>query len=411
MTTAAPTPTHVRDLFDKFAFYRSAQPLLESLPHNPFHTVIEQVLSPAEVVVRGKRTIMLGSNNYLGLTRHPALAEAAKKAIDDFGVGMTGSRMANGTTTLHEALEHDLAKFTGRRHCIVFTTGHQANLGVIATLLGPQDIVVIDADSHASIYDACRLSGAQILRFRHNDPDDLARRLARLRGGGDVVERNVLVIVEGLYSVRGDVAPLDRIAEVTREAGAYLLVDDAHGFGVFGRNGRGVCEHFGVEDQVDFLTGTFSKSLAGVGGFCVSNHDVLPLLRLCARSYVFTASGAPANVASVRAALRIMETEPERRDRVHEAGRRLRDGLESLGYRVVPGAGPIVAIEAGAQERAIALWEGLMDGGVYTNLFVPPATPRAKCMLRTSVTAEHSPRIVDEALDVFERVGKRVGIL
>lgn len=398
-----PTP----DLLDKFAFYRDEVARLGALPHVPFRTEIEEVISPSEARIAGKRVIMVGSNNYLGLTFDPELIRRSQEAAAEFGVGTTGSRMANGSFSTHAHLERELAAFMQKRHGMVFTTGHQTNLSVIGALGGPQDVVLIDADSHASIYDACRQSTAQILRFRHNDPADLERKLARL----DREARNKLVVVEGCYSMFGDVAPLDAFVELKKQYNAYLLVDEAHSFGVFGEHGRGAGEHFGVEADVDFVTGTFSKSLAGVGGFCVSDHDVVPLLHFCARAYMFTASGTPSSVASVRGALRILAERPELRRQLWDNAEFMRQGFRSMGYRVASDDSPIVALLIGEADTTVMLWEALLEGGVYCNLFLPPATPKKGCLLRTSYTAAHSRAVLAEALEVFREAGRAVGVI
>lgn len=387
------------DLLAKFGPTRDALSLVSGVANPPFRTRIERVLSPGEVQIGGRRVLMLGSNNYLGLTMDPEVGAAAIAATQEMGVGTTGSRMANGNFAVHEALEHELAAFLGRRHAMITTTGAQANLAAIATLAGPQDILLLDADNHATVWDAARLSGAQIVRFRHNDPDDLAKRLARLDGAA----RNKLVVVEGCYSMTGAIAPLDRFVEVKDAHNAYLLVDEAHSVGVFGPSGQGVAAMQGVADRVDFTTGTFSKSLAGIGGFCVSDHDVLPLLHYSARAYMFTASPNPASVASVRAALARLQADPSLRTRLFANAARLRTGLINQGWDVVDGQGPITALRVGGPEVAVQTWSALLDAGIYTNLFLPPAVPRDGCLLRTSVTAAHTDALIDEALEVMAR--------
>lgn len=401
MTTAPP------DLLDKLRPVRAAVEAVAGLQSPPFRTVIERVISPFEVVIEGRRTIMVGSNNYLGLSASPELAALSAEAAATYGVGTTGSRLANGSFALHEALERELAAFMGRRHAVVFTTGHQANLAVIGALAGPDDDVLIDADCHASIYDACTLSGARIVRFRHSSAEDLDRRLGRL----DPLSRNKLIVAEGCYSVAGDVPPLAEMVEVKRRHNAYMLVDEAHSFGVFGARGRGAAEHFGVEDGVDFVIATFSKALASTGGFCASDLDALPLLRYCARAYMFTASGTPSSVASARGALRMIAERPELRERLWSNAKHMRDGLTALGYEVASAASPIVTLVIGEQARTIQLWESLLHAGLYCNLFMPPATPRDGCLLRTSYTAAHTTEVLDEALGVFERVGREQGVI
>jgi 8-amino-7-oxononanoate synthase len=364
----------------------------------PGDTLIDDVLGPTDVVIRGRRTLMFGSNNYFGLTFHPEVLAAAREAGDRYGSGTTGSRAANGTLAIHHVLERELAAFTGKRRAIVFTTGYQANLSVIAGLAAADDVVLVDADSHASIFDAVRLAGAQTIAFRHNSPDSLARRLARLPAG----HRNRLVVVEGLYSMQGDVAPLRDIVAVCREHGAYLLVDEAHSFGVYGAHGRGWADEQGVLVSCDFVVGTFSKALAGVGGFCVSDHPELDALPFLARSYVFTASGSPSTIASVRVALRVIARDGSLRDRLWTNIRRLRAGL--VAHATIGAVeSPIVPILIGEEAMTIALWQRLLEAGVYVNVVVPPACREDQCLLRASCSAAHTPEQIDRAVEAFAR--------
>jgi 8-amino-7-oxononanoate synthase len=371
----------------------------------PGDTVIDEVLGPCEVMIRGVRTLMLGSNNYFGLTFHPAVLAAAREAVDRYGSGTTGSRAANGSTVIHAALERDFARFFDKQRAMIFTTGYQANLSVIAGLCGPDDVVLMDADSHASIYDAARLSGAQTIVFRHNSPQSLAQRLGRLPAG----RRNRLVVVEGLYSMRGDVAPLREIVAVCRAAGAYLLVDEAHSFGVYGAGGRGWAEEQGVLADCDFTVGTFSKALVGVGGFCVSNHPELDSLRFLARSYVFTASGSPGTIAGVQAALRVVARDASLRERLWANSRRLREGLAAHGCPVGSVQSPIVAIPIGEEATAIHVWQGLLDAGVYVNIVVPPVCGQDRCQLRASCSAAHTPQQIDRAVNVISGIMTKAG--
>src|SRR5438067_7252715 len=308
------------DLLDKLRVVEQRAAVFADGSPMPGLTVIDRVLGPCEVVVRGRPTLMFGSNNYLGLTLHPDVVDAARRAVIEYGTGTTGSRTANGTLSLHESLERQFCDWFGKRHALIFSTGYQANLSLIGALCGAGDVILIDSDSHASIYDATRQTAAQVVAFRHNSPESLRKKLERLPRG----ERNRLVVVEGLYSIRGDVAPLREIAAVCREHGAYLLVDEAHSLGTYGPNGLGCAEDQGVLDQVDFVVGTFSNSLAGIGGVCVSNHAELHALHFLARAYVFTASGSPSNIASVRAAVRVIREHPELRDQLWANIRRLR---------------------------------------------------------------------------------------
>jgi len=394
------------DLLDKLrAIERRRSTFAEESPL-PGLTVIERVLGPCEVVVRGRPTLMFGSNNYLGLTLHPEVIEAARRAIVEYGTGTTGSRTANGTLSLHENLERQFCEWFGKRHALIFSTGYQANLSLIGGLCGSGDVILIDSDSHASIYDATRQTAAQVIGFRHNSADSLRRKLERLPSN----ERNRLVVVEGLYSIRGDVAPLGEIVDVCRAHGAYLLVDEAHSLGTYGPRGLGCAEDQGVLDAVDFVVGTFSKSLAGIGGVCVSNHPELRALHFLARAYVFTASGSPSNIASVSAAVNVVRTQPELRERLWANVHRLRQGLRELGYTIGETESPIVPIFTGDETHTIALWQRLLNEGLYVNLIVPPGCPVDQCVLRASCSAAHTLDHLTRALDIFGRVGAALGV-
>src|SRR4051812_47279166 len=393
------------DLLDKLRAITTRRAAFAPGASMPGHTVIERVLSPSEVVVGGRPTLMFGSNNYLGLTLHPAVTDAARRAILDYGTGTTGSRTANGTLAIHAELEREFADWFGKRHAIIFSTGYQANLSLIGGLCGAGDVILIDGDSHASIYDATRQTAAQVVAFRHNSADSLRKKLERLPAG-----RNRLVVVEGLYSIRGDVAPLRAIVDVCRAHGAYILVDEAHSLGTFGATGLGCAEDQGVLDEVDFIVGTFSKSLAGIGGVCVSNHPELRALHFLARAYVFTASGSPANIASVSAAIKVVRTHPELRDQLWANVRRLRQGLRELGYVIGETESPIVPIMTGEETRTIALWQRLLSEGLYVNLIVPPGCPSDACVLRASCSAAHTAEQLTRALDILGRVGAETGV-
>lgn len=372
----------------------------------PGETVIDGVLGPCEVVIQGRPTLMFGSNNYLGLTLHPEVIEAARETVGVYGTGTTGSRTANGTLALHEALEREFADWFGKRHAIIFSTGYQANLSLIGGLCGPDDVILIDSDSHASIYDATRQTASQVIGFRHNSPDSLRKKLERLPR----TQRNRLVVVEGLYSIRGDVAPLREIVDVSRAHGAYVLVDEAHSLGTYGANGLGCAEAQGVLDQVDFVVGTFSKSLAGIGGVCVSDHPELRALHFLARAYVFTASGSPANIASVAAAVRVVRTHPELREQLWSNIRRLRRGVQEMGFVIGDTESPIVPILTGDEARTIALWQRLLRDGLYVNLIVPPGCPVDQCVLRASCSAAHTQEHITRALEILARVGAELGV-
>src|SRR5437868_11976557 len=351
------------DLLDKLRVVEQRAAAFADGSPMPGLTVIDRGLGPCEVVVQGRPTLMFGSNNYLGLTVHPEVTEAARRAVVEYGTGTTGSRTANGTLRLHEDLEREFADWFGKRHAMIFSTGYQANLSLIGGLCGAGDVILIDTDSHASIYDATRQTAAQVIGFRHNSPDSLRKKLERL----PPKERNRLVVVEGLYSIRGDVAPLREMVDVCRAHGAYLLVDEAHSLGTYGPTGLGCAEDQGVLEDVDFVVGTFSKSLAGIGGVCVSDHPELRALHFLARAYVFTASGSPSNVASVAAAVTIVRQHPELRDQLWSNVRTLRRGLQDLGYLIGATESPIVPIHTGDEELTIALWQRLLTEGLYVN--------------------------------------------
>jgi 8-amino-7-oxononanoate synthase len=395
------------DLFDKLRPVESMTATFDDADFRPFDTLIEDVLGPTEVLIRGQRTLMFGSNNYLGLTFHPEVKAAAKAAIDRFGTGTTGSRVANGSFALHTNIEQEFARSFDKKHAKVFTTGHQANLSIIASLCGPDDFILLDAESHASIYDATKLTGSTIIAFRHNSVTDLSKKLARLPKG----HKNRLVVAEGLYSIRGDVAPLKEIVAACKEYGAYLLVDEAHSFGVYGEHGLGCAEDQGVLEDVDFIVGTFSKSLAGIGGFCVSDHKELELVHFTARSYMFTASGSPANMAGALAALQIINKDQSHKERLWKNVRRAREGLSKIGYQIGANASPIIPIFIGDAFQTIALWQGLLREGLYVNVVLPPGCPADQCLLRTSYSAAHTESQIDEALSIFAKVGKSLNIL
>ncbi len=390
----------------KYAALAEARASLLGDGRDPFRIVIEHALSATEGIIDGRKMLLFGTNNYLGLSQDPACLAASAEAMRLYGTGTTGSRIANGTYELHGLLEAELASFYRRRSCMVFTTGYQANLGTLSVLAGKDDYLLIDADSHASIYDGSRLSQAQVIRFRHNDADDLHRRLRRL---GDLPGAR-LVVVEGIYSMLGDSAPLSEIAAVKREMGVNLLVDEAHSFGVLGEHGRGLAEEAGVEEDVDFIVGTFSKSLGSIGGYCVSNHPGFDILRVTCRPYMFTASLPPAVIASARAALGRLRDAPLLRARLWVQARRLFAGLRRAGFTVGPQVSPIVAVQMPDIKTAAGFWNQLMERGVYVNLVLPPATPDERPLLRVSVTAVHDEAQVDAVITCFVQSAAWLGL-
>ena len=383
-------------LFDKFEQTRAGRKALAERGITS-NVVMEKVISPTEAVINGRTMILAGTNNYLGLTFDPDCIDAAANAVRELGTGTTGSRMANGTYSGHVQLEQELADFFGCKYGMVFSTGYIANLAMLSALTGPGDILLIDADSHASIYDGCRLSGAEIIRFRHNNPDDLEKRLRRL---GDRAT-NTLIVVEGIYSMLGDRASLGEIAAVKEKYGAYLLVDEAHSLGVLGQNGRGRAEEAGAEDSVDFIVGTFSKSLGAIGGFCVSDQAEMDMIAFAARPYMFTASSSPSVIASTRAALQILRTRHELRKKLWSNAYNLYTQLQDMGFQLGPEPSPVVAVRVSNIDQAIALWKGLLKKGIYVNLVTPPATPDGGCLLRCSVSAGHSPHQIEQIGGAF----------
>jgi len=398
-----------KDLFSKFdPLIAERQALLDSGVRDPFSIVMDEVRSPTLALIQGRETILLGTYNYMGMTFDPDVVAAGKKALDDFGAGTTGSRVLNGTYQGHKEVEAALRDFYGTAHAIVFSTGYQANLGMISTLAAKGEYVIIDADSHASIYDGCFLGDAEIVRFRHNSVEDLDKRLGRLPP-----EPGKLVVLEGVYSMLGDIAPLKEMVAVAKKHHAMVLVDEAHGMGFFGKHGRGVFEEAGVEADVDFVVGTFSKSVGTVGGFCVSNHPSFEVLRLVCRPYVFTASLPPSVVATAATSIRKLMHAAPKRAHLWKNSRRLHQGLRELGYQLgtADAQSAIIAVILPDQDRAVRLWQALLEGGLYVNLARPPATPAGMYLLRCSLCAEHSDDQVGQILAIFEAAGKAVGVI
>lgn len=397
-----------RDLFDKF------QPILDqyaALPgdaEDPFAVRMDEVHSQTEATIDGRRTILMGTNNYMGMTFDKEAMEAAKAAIDAFGTGTTGSRVLNGTYKGHKDLEATLAEFYGTKYAMVFSTGYQANLGILSTLPGKDDFVIIDADSHASIYDACSMGKASVLRFRHNDAEDLDKRLGRLPA-----EAGKLVVIEGIYSMLGDCAPVDKIVKVTKRHGAMLAVDEAHSMGVCGKTGRGIVQEMELEDDVDFIIGTFSKSVGTVGGFCVSSHPKFEVLRLVCRPYMFTASPPPSVVASAMTSIRHLAHADNLRGVIWDNARRLHAGLKKAGFGLwtEEAESPIAAVCLAEPDTATRFWSKLLRRGVYVNMALPPATPGGLCLLRCSVCAAHTPEQVDRVIAVFKEVADDMGLV
>jgi 8-amino-7-oxononanoate synthase len=397
------------DLFSKFdPLIQQRETLLSTGLTDPFNLVMEKVLSPTVAICNGQETILLGTYNYMGMTFDDDVIAAGKQAFDDYGAGTTGSRVLNGTFSPHRDVEAALREFYDMDHAMVFSTGYQANLGIISTIAGKGDYIILDIDSHASIYDGCKMGDAEIVAFRHNDIEALEKRLKRLPP-----EAGKLVILEGVYSMLGDVAPLKEMIRISKEAGAMVLVDEAHSMGFIGENGRGVAEDQGCIDDVDFIIGTFSKSVGTVGGFCVSNHPKFEILRLVCRPYVFTAALPPSVMASSAVSIRKLMHGGNKRAHLWENSKTLHKGLRDLGFQLgteTPQSA-IIAVIMPDLERGAMMWEALLKQGLYVNLARPPATPAGMTLLRCSLCAEHTAEQVQDVLGRFERAGKAVRII
>ncbi len=392
------------DLFQKCKTFDKPK-LAEAAGIYPFFVPIQSETGP-EVVINGQLKVMLGSNNYLGLTQHPKVKEAACKAIQKYGSGCTGSRLLNGTLDLHNELESRLAKWMKKEAALVFTTGFQTNLGVIAALVGRHDTVVTDRSVHASIVDGCRLALGETIRFRHNDPEDLERVLQKIDPSN-----GILIVVDGVYSMEGDLADIPGIVKLAKKHGARLMIDDAHSVGVFGDQGRGTADHFGLHDQVDLVMTTFSKSFASIGGFVAADLDVIYYIKHNARSFLFSASLPPASAAAALAALDIIENEPERRDRLWANAKRMKKELSGLGFNTGNSESPIVPIIVGEEMRLAVFWRRLLDAGVFTNAAVSPAVEPDRALIRTSYMATHTEEHLNRALEIFAKVGKECSLI
>ena len=398
-----------RDLMSKFdALIAERRALIDTGVTDPFAIVMDEVRSPTEAVIAERETILLGTYNYMGMTFDPDVLAAGQQALARFGSGTNGSRMLNGTFRDHMEAEAALREFYGTTGAIVFSTGYMANLGMISTLAGKGEYVILDADSHASIYDGSAQGNAEIVRFRHNSVEDLDKRLGRLPK-----EPGKLVVLEGVYSMLGDVAPLKEMVAVAKSHGCMVLSDEAHSMGFYGPNGRGVYEAQGCEDQVDFVVGTFSKSVGTVGGFCVSNHPKFEAIRLACRPYIFTASLPPSVVATAAASIRKLRYAHNKRQHLWENARHLHAGLIRLGFRLGTASpdSAIVAVILDDQQQAVTMWQGLLDAGVYVNMARPPATPAGTFLLRCSLCAEHSRDQLDRVLAAFAQAGRAVGAI
>jgi 8-amino-7-oxononanoate synthase len=391
------------DIFEKCFNYTYARQYI-AMGYYPYFIAM-QGNEGSEAIFHGRRLIMCGSNNYLGLTTHPKVREAAIEAIKEYGTSCTGSRFLNGTLELHEQLEQELADWVGKEAGLVFSTGMQVNLGTISSLVGRNDVVLLDRDDHASIVDGARLGWGRVKRFQHNNMEDLQR---VLEGIDDKLGK--LVVVDGLFSMQGDIAPLPDIAKICKQYGARLMVDDAHALGVLG-GGRGTAAEFGLTEGVDLIMGTFSKSLASLGGFIAGDEDVIHYIKHHARSLMFSASIPPANAATALAALHVMQEEPERVRRVNDIGEFMRKRYHELGFETGSSCTPVIPIYIGDDYRTAVIWKTLFEAGVYVNMVVAPAVPEGKQLLRTSYMATHTDEQLERVLQVFAQVGKQVGII
>ena len=391
------------DIFEKCNNFTVAKQAIKEGYYPYFIPLTEN--EGTEVGYHGHRMIMCGSNNYLGLTTHPKVREAACRATERYGTSCTGSRFLNGTLQMHEELECALAQWVGKEAALVFSTGMQVNLGTISALVGRGDYVILDKDDHASLVDGARLSFGKIERFNHNDIDHLERVLVSIGDKG-----GKLIVVDGLYSMEGDIAPLPDIIGLAKKYNARLMVDDAHAMGVLG-GGRGTAHHYGVTEETDLIMSTFSKSFASLGGFIAGNEDVIHYIKHAARSLIFSASIPPGNTAAALAALQVMQQEPERIQRVNDIGKKMREGYKTLGFNIGHSETPIVPIIIGDDQLTFATWRLLFENGVFVNPIISPAVAPGHQLLRTSYMATHTDAQLDHVLSVFEKVGKQVGLI
>jgi 8-amino-7-oxononanoate synthase len=393
------------DLFDKC---REFFPIVQQAKDRNYYPYFTPISSEPDrrVFIHDREYLMMGSNNYLGLTTHPQVKEAAIAAIRKYGSGCTGSRFGNGTLDIHMELEEKLAAFYKKDDCVVFSTGYSANLGAISSLLRRGDVAITDKLDHASIVDGCLMSYGTVKRFVHNDMQSLDHVLSSVHA-----DSGKFIVVDGVFSVEGDLAPLDQMVPLAKKHGARMMIDEAHAVGVMGKNGRGTAEHFGVEDQVDLLMGTFSKTFASIGGYIVGSNEVITFIRHNARTVLFSAAIPPAATATVIETLRLLQAEPERREHLWKNARRMSTGLRGMGYNLGTSVTPIMPIHIGDQDRTLTFWRELYDAGIFTNAFVPPGVPPGRSLIRTAVMATHTDADMDEALDKFEKVGRKCGII
>jgi 8-amino-7-oxononanoate synthase len=402
MATIEQTVRRTADLFEKCRRFTAAREMIDRGLYPYFQPI--EASHDTEVVIRGETKIMVGSNNYLGLTHHPRVLERAREALYRYGTGCTGSRFLNGTLDLHEELENRLAALMGAESSLVYSTGYQTNLGVIAGLVGRNSLVVQDRLNHASLLDGAMLAGGELARYAHRDMGALRRVLGRHADAN-----GILIASDGVFSMEGNIVDLPRLVEIKEEHGARLLIDDAHSVGVLGPNGGGTGEHFGMQDRVDLTMITFSKSFASIGGAIAGPEDVIHYLKHHSRPLIFSASMPPSAVATVLGCLDVMAEEPERRERLWANAAYLRDGLQSMGFDTGESETPIIPVASGDMERTFIFWRALFDAGVFTNPVLPPAVPENHCRLRTSVMATHTTEQLDRVIDAFRRVGTQLG--
>jgi 8-amino-7-oxononanoate synthase len=392
------------DLFEKCAQAAEFESGLRQSGHYCFFRTLESP-QDSEVVVNGKRVIMTGSNNYLGLTNHPRVKEAAIKAIEKYGTGCAGSRFLNGNLEIHEELEKKLARFLRKEAALVFATGYQTNLGVISALVERNDVAIIDMYDHASIMDGCRLSFGEVRKYRHNDTDALERALEGTK------EKNKMIVVDGVFSMEGDIADLPAIVKLAKAYGARIMLDDAHALGVLGEGGRGTAEHFGLESEVDLIMGTHSKALAAIGGFIAGSSDVISWIKHLSRSMIFSASLPPSLVASVSAALDVIEEQPGLRARLWSNTHKMLKGYKALGYDTGTSATPIIPVVIKDTMKTYEMCRLLFENGVFVNAVISPAVPQGRELLRTSFMATHTEEQLDQVLAAFDKVGRQVGVI
>jgi 8-amino-7-oxononanoate synthase len=392
------------DIFQKCYDYSRAEEVMAAGLY-PYFTPISEAKGN-RVKVHGREMILIGSNNYLGLIDHPKVKQAAKEAIDRYGVATCGSRFLTGTIDLHEQLEERLAKFMNKEAALSFSTGYQTNLGIISSLAGKDDFVITDRMDHASIIDACRLSFADVRKFKHNDMQDLEKVLSEIPE-----DRGKLIVVDGVFSMEGDIADLPGIIPLAKKYNARVMVDDAHGLGVLGKNGRGTAEHFGLEKEVDLIMGTFSKSFVSIGGFVAGDKKVINYIKHSARSLIFSAAATPASVAAVLAALEVIETEPERRQRLWQITHFMKNSFQQMGYNTGPSQTPIIPIMIGDDDQCFALWKALREEGIFTTPVIYPAVPKGQALIRTSYSANHTDEELNLILAAFKKCGQALGII